>query len=453
MSETPSLLEQSAARACWSLAWPTILLGFLRSGYFLANSFWVSNLGSSALAAIGGCAFASWILYALMDLVAVGVYARVAQAVGAGDRLQARRLLGLGLCMAVGLGLLLSWGVWASADLYLRTQGLVAPEAYAAARAYLEASAWGCLPITLFNLLAASFRAMGNARAPLWMYGLTLVLNAVIDPWLIYGGGGFEGMGVAGAAVATAISHVLGVLLSLWLLARADFLPVWGGLRWHWVPNILSIGAPIAASGAGFSLVYVFLGREINRYGPEAMAGVGLGHRLESLVFLICLGFQVAATTLVGQWVGAGQPERAAAAAREIRRQLILVIGPASILLMVLAVPLLSLFTTDPAVLEVGRFYVYLTGSVAILMGFEVMYEGAFSGTGKTLVPLLIAFPLTAARVPVAIWLGSWTTWGVVNVFVAIACSTFLKGLLMWFFFERGGWRRPLASSESTSGA
>lgn len=442
MSALPSLLEQSPARACWSLAWPTILLGFLRSGYALANAFWVSELGSAALAAIGGCAFASWILYALMDLVAVGVYSQVAQAVGAGERLKARRLLGLGICLAVGLGFLLTVLVYQSADAYLRALGLVSPEAYAAGRAYLEASALGCVPITLFTVLTATFRAMGNARAPLWMYALTLLLNVGIDPWWIYGGLGFGGLGVAGAAVATALSHVVGVGLSLFLLARADFWPRAEGISLGWIPQLLRIGAPIAASGAGFSLVYVFLGREINRYGPEAMAGVGLGHRIESLVFLICLGFQVAATTLVGQWVGAGQPEKAAAAAREVRRQLMLVIGPASLLLIFLAVPLLRLFTHDPAVLEVGRWYLYLTGAVAIFMGFEVMYEGAFSGTGKTLAPLLIAFPLTAARVPLAMLLGDWTSWGVVSVFVAIACSTLLKGLLMWATFERGGWKR-----------
>lgn len=441
-----SLLTMPIRQAIWSLAWPTIVMGWLRSSYFLANSFWVSSMGRDALAAIGGCAFATWIAYSLMEIAATGVYSEVAQATGAGDRGRVQRALGHGLLLATGVGLLVTLLLWYGRGIYLEMLGVTDPTVRALGLEYLGYTAIGSIAVTWFTTLTSAFRGLGNARAPLWMYGLTLLLNVAIDPLMIYGGLGWKGMGIGGAALATVLAHGVGVVTSALLLRREGYWPTLGRIELPWLGRIAAIGLPVAVSGAGFSFVYVLLGREISRYGSDALAAVGLGHRIESLIYLACVGFQVAGTTLVGQWVGAGDLEQAAQAARAVRREMVRVVLVASVLVMGLAPQLVGIFSPEPEVVRLGSWYLWMTGSVAVLMGLEALYEGAFAGVGKTMAPLLIAFPLTALRIPLAHVLAVWVGWGAVGVWVAIALSTLSKGLLMMYWFERGGWRRVLPS-------
>jgi len=443
------LLQMPIRQAIWSLARPTIALGILRSSYFLANSFWISKMGEKGLAAIGGCAFATWITYALMDIAATGVYSQVAQATGAGDRGRVRNILGQGLVLASVVGVLISLLIFTGTDQYLTLLGVQDAEVRRLSLEYMHYMAWSAVPLTWFNTLTSAFRGLGNARAPLWMYGFTLVFNAVVDPFLISGFGGWSGMGISGAAMATLLAHLLGIAASLSLLRSEQAWPTLQTFKASALLPLASIGTPIAVSGAGFSLVYVLLGQVINRFGPEAMAAVGLGHRLESTVFLVTIGFQVATTTLVGQWIGAGSPQEALNASRQVRREMIRVVLPVGLVLMGVAPWVIRLFSTEPAVVHLGSWYLYLTGGTAVLMGLEVIYEGAFSGVGRTLAPLLIAFPLTLARVPLAWFLAVNMELGAVGVWWAIATSTILKGLLMMGWFERQGWMKGAPVSQA----
>ncbi len=439
---SPSILTVSMKKAVWTLAWPTIVLGLLRSGYFLVNAFWVAGMGREALAAIGGAAFAIWTVYALTELSATGVYSLVAQSVGAHEPARARRVLGHGLVLALLVGLAVGVLLYLSRGLYFTLLGESNEDVRRLGMAYLGISAFGTVPLVLFNTLTSAFRAIGDARTPMWIFGVTLLFNVVVDPVLIYGMGEWPGMGIGGAALATALASLLGAVLSLRGLIRSGYRPSFGGIDPSRLLEIASIGLPIAASGTGFDLVYVFLGREINRFGPAAMAAVGLGHRIESLGYLASIGFQVAATTLVGQWVGAGHPERAAEAARHVQREMLRLLLPVSLFVIVFAPLLIRPFSGDPEVLSYGAWYLRINGMVMCLMGLEVMYEGAFAGAGRTLPALLIAFPLTAIRIPLSYLLAVTFGMGPVGIWCAIALSTAIKGILMKLWFGRGGWRR-----------
>jgi putative MATE family efflux protein len=454
MPAPPSLLVLPERRAIWMLAWPTIVLGLLRSGYFLANSFWVAGMGKDALAAIGGAAFAVWTTFSLTELGATGVYSQVAQAVGAGDLLRARRALGHGLVLAGLLGIVLAALLFFGRNAYFDLLNMPDGDARTLGLRFLAITALGAPASTLLTTLTAAFRGVGNTRLPMWIYATTLLSNVIIDPVLIYGVGPIPGMGIGGAALATMLANAVGVLLCWKGLTRLGYAPRIDQLELGWLGRIATIGLPIAISGLGFDTVYMFLAREINRFGPAALAAVGLGHRIESLGFQACIGFQVAATTLVGQWMGAGQPHRAEQAAREVRRHMLRVLLPISAVVAVFAPWFIAPFSSDPEVLAYGTGYLRLNGAVMGLMGLEILYEGAFSGTGKTLPALLIAFPLTAARIPASHLLAVNAGLGATGIWLVIALSTTVKGLLMNGWFARGGWKDRLTTlPEASTGA
>lgn len=434
----PPLLRLPPARAAWAVAGPMVLLGWFRSGYFLANSFWVSRLTEADLAALGSCAFAFWSINLWADLAGTGLHALVAQAEGAADRARIGRLLGQGLWLVLSLAIGLVVLADPLAAFYLDVMRMPRGPVFTAAETLLDVSLLLALPIIAQTLGSAVFRGLGDTRTPLLVAAATLVLNVVVDPVLIWGVGPWPGLGLRGVAVGTATAATLGAVLSFWLLWRRSIRPEWRLPQWSAISEIVRIGLPITASGLFFCGVYLALGRTILPLGAEHMAALGVGHRVESFAYQVCVGFQVAAATLVGQWVGAGDRSRAAAAAEDCAGAATRWMLGAGVLLVLLADPIFRFYAEDGA-LGSGRLYLWTQAAVFVFMAWECVYEGAFTGLGRTIPPLVVGMVFTALRVPLAAALS--VPLDIVGVWLAIAASTLIKGVLVrwWFRAEQGG--------------
>lgn len=440
-SSTPDLLSLSPARAVWRVSWPMIALGLLRIGYFLTDSYWVGRLGPDALAALGGAAFAWWMIHLVCDLAGTGAQALVARHAGGGklERIPAVLVQGLWLSAAVAVGL--ATAGFATKGLYFDLLGFErgTPE-HALGVAYLGASCLGAGSLAVQYVVAAVFRGLGHTRTALFITAVTLVFNAILDPVLIWGWAGAPAMGIAGAAWATALANLIGIALGLWLLAADGFALRRAGPERRAIGLLARIGLPVTAGGVGFSAVYVALGRFITDFGSEQMAALGVGHRLEGAAYMVCVGFSVGAATMVGQNLGAKRLDQARAAAHHAALQATAFMLPIGGVLFLQARPFMALFTDDAATIGAGVLYLSIQIPVVIFMAWDVVYEGAFSGAGDTLPAFVIGFSWTLARVPAAWALAYWAELGITGVWLAIALSTFFKGIHMLLWFRRGRW-------------
>jgi putative MATE family efflux protein len=275
----------------------------------------------------------------------------------------------------------------------------------------------------------------------------TLVLNAVLDPILIFGWWGAPEMGVAGAAWATVIARLVFLFWGLWLLKRGThrirltrLLP--DSYDWRTYFRVLRIGLPPSVGGVLFAGVYMVLTRAVSGFGDQAIAALRIGHIVEFVNFCTGLGFAAAATTLVGQNLGAGRPDRAERSMRRILLVLSAIVGAVTVSFFVVPQWIVRFFSSDPAVIAHGARYLLILGVSQVFMVVEVAVVGGFAGAGDTLPPTVVTVPLTLARIPLA-WLLAYTlSIGVEGVWWSISGTTVLKGILVWLWWRTGRWKR-----------
>jgi len=436
-------------RAVWAVAWPMIALGWIKSVYFLTDSYWVGRLGDDELAAIGGAAFAWWMIYIVCDLAATGTHALSARHEGAGNPQRIRPVLTQGLWVAAVVSVLLLGASFVAPEVYFDLLDFErGTREFAAGSEYLGVSLLGAASLAGHAVVGGVFRGVGDTRTALWIAGFTLVVNALLDPLLIWGPGPLPALGIAGAAWATVAANLVGLAIGLAVLARRGLLPSAERPRGRTMALIARIGGPVTVSGLGFSAVYVVLGRFINDFGTQHMAALGVGHRLESVAFLYSVGMMVGAATMVGQHLGAGNPKAAARSAHVAAAMCTAGAVPIALLLYAFAGPLMGLFSDDPATVAAGVHYLRIQALVMVFMGLEIVYEGGFSGAGNTMPTLVILGTFTLARIPLA-WLFAYQLgWGIGGVWWAIALSTVVKGILLPGWFLRGRWVAAISAED-----
>jgi Na+-driven multidrug efflux pump len=202
---------------------------------------------------------------------------------------------------------------------------------------------------------------------------------------------------------------------------------------------IARIGLPPALTGVLFSLIYVALTRTTTRFGTPALAALGLGHRVESWLYMIGIGFGAAAAAIVGQNLGAGQPERAARAGWLATGYCTMLGVIACALELAFPRQFASLFTTDPAVIDEAVKYLRIAAISQLAVCAELVLEGALGGAGDTVPPMLTSTVLTASRVPLAAWAA--TRWGSAGIWWVISLTAVGRGVAMVGIWRKGNWK------------
>jgi len=425
----------------------------LQTLYQLIDAYWVGKLGASALAAIGGSSFILWAVYSLTAFSSNGISTLVAQNVGANKVAPARDAAAQGMVVSTVTALILSLTVFLSQDLIYGIMGfeqIVNSQAHA----YMEIILLGMLFSFWFTGLEAAFRGIGDTRTPMFILAIALTLNALLDPVLIFGWYGFPELGISGAAWASVVAQVLALLLSIYFLNRKKFIPKFSLtgkklLKIKIISRILAIGAPIALGGFFFSLIYVGLTAIISQFGTGAIAAIGVCHRIEGVAWFACVGFSAAASTLVGQFIGAKNIKKAEKAAWWVNGYGGITLLIVSVIFYLFPAELMSVFTSEKEVQNIGVEYFRIIAIFEIFLAFEVIMEGAFSGAGYTLPVMLVTVPITALRIPLAWLLAIKLEMGTEGIWWAIAVTTFLKGALNLVLFQQGLWMKKLQNDVS----
>ncbi len=440
------LQSMSISSAVLRIAAPATASFFAIMLFNLVDAWWVGRLGAIPLAGVSGASFIYWALEALGTMSATGISALVAQYIGARQPLQAQHVAGQGLMLAIGLGLLfggLTYLLQVPLLTYMGMTGAVAQSA----RQYLFFITIGLVFLYSSPAVEAVFRGMGDTRTPFKIISGALLLNAILDPFFIFGIGPFPRLEAAGAALATVLSHGLALLTSLLVLRQRNIHLIFRKskrpiLYFPILYRILRIGAPIAFSGMMFSITYMLLTRIITQFGPEPLAALGLGHRLEGLPFFTALGFSVAASTLVGQNKGANNLIRAERSAWQALLFAVMILLFFAINFFIFAEPLYRFFISDARVVAEGRAYLRIIAIFEVFLACEVVLEGAFSGAGHSLPPMLVSVPVTLLRIPLAIFLSQTMNWGSSGIWWAISITTAIKGMIISLWFKSGTWKK-----------
>jgi putative MATE family efflux protein len=310
---------------------------------------------------------------------------------------------------------------------------------------YLVVILLGMPAYFLFAWISAAFRAVGDATTALKLLALGAAVNVVLDPVLIFGIGPIPALGVGGAAAATVCSWLAALGRGWWILGRLGVRPRGTDLlrpprEESW--RALKVGLPLGLEGALFSLIYIVLTRFTTLFGTDAVAALGVGHKLEVFNYFVCAGMGAAATTLVGQNLGAEDPVRAGRAAWRTLFLTILPVGAVTGALVLFPEGAVAVFIDDPGVVAAGVTYVLLVGLSQVFMATEVVLLGAFAGAHWTAVPAAVEIGFTAARIPLAYHLVQ-QGWGVEGVWFAIAVTTVIKGsvLAVLFAAQQQRWR------------
>jgi len=447
-TRTRVLLEGPIASTLLRLATPNVLVMFVQASVGLIETYFVAKLGTDALAGVA-LVFPVLMLMQMMSAGAMGggISSAIARALGAGRRADADALVVHALAIAVGFGLLfmlavLGGGRW----LYSAMGGSGA--SLTAALTYSTVVFSGAILIWVFNSLANVIRGTGNMAVPAVITSVGAAALIPLSPCLIFGWGLFPRLGVAGGAVAVIAFYVVGsVALVAYLrtqrsVVRLSFADV--RFRWPLFRDILRVGAVAALITVQTNLTIAIATGFVGRFGPAAIAGYGTGSRVEYLLIPLVFGLGGPLVAMVGTNIGAGRRDRALRAAwigAGIAAGLTEIIG-----LCAAAVPhaWLSLFDTDPAMLDAGSRYLRVVGPFYGLFGLGMALYFASQGAGR------LAWPLLANLTRLAIaagggWLALRWSGDVSYVFVALSAALAAFGLMNAWAVASGAWFGPIA--------
>lgn len=407
--------------------------------FHTVDTFWIGRyLGADSLAAVTGSIFWIWLVISIGEMVSIGVDAVAARRHGEQRPREAAHTVGDGVVFGGALGLaiaLLAPIVMASLFAIMQTNSAVT----AIGERYLGAYLLGMPLIFAFFAVDAAFRAAGDTKTPLYILLFTVSLGLLLDPLLILGAGPIPAMGVRGAALATIVPRGVACVLGVWLLKRRGMITLAAPRLAVWW-QIARIGAPAATTGVVFSFIYVILMRTTTQFGTPALAALGLGFRVESIVYVVSVGAGAAVAAIVGQSLGAGDVERARRAGWSAVRLLSVMGAVMAAITMIIPETLASLFTTDAAVIAEAARYLRIAAFSQLFLGAEVVLESAMGGAGWTLPPMIGSTAITALRIPVGAWAAA--QYGTTGLWWTLALTAAARGVLMAMLWGSGRWRK-----------
>ena len=437
--------QGSLNRAILLLAVPMVLEMVLESLFAVVDVFWVGRLGANAVATVGLTESLLSLVFAVSIGLGMSTTAMVARRIGEKDPEGAA----VAAVQAVALGLLVSLAIgvpcWIWASQLLRLMG-ASPEIVSLGSGYTRIALGGSGAVLLLFLNNAIFRGAGDAAIAMRLLWVSNILNLILDPCLIFGLGPFPRLGVTGAALATFTGRSIGVGYQFYRLSRGtERLRI---LRRQIRVNLTILLRLLRVSLTGilqFAIAHtswIGLVRIISVFGSAALAGYTIAIRVVVFAILPSWGLSNAAATLVGQNLGAKNPERAELAVWRTGLYNMIFLGVIGVFFVFFAEPIIRLFTQDPAVVPLGASCLRIVsyGNIGYAYAFVMMQ--AFNGAGDTVTPTIVNFfGFWLLEIPLAFCLAiplDFRSNGVFWSIVVAECSIAAASAIL---FKRGRWK------------
>ena len=467
------------------LSLPIVASQLMQVTYNLADTFWVGRLGENAVTALSLSLPFVFLMVSLGGGLTVAGTVLVSQNTGAGrtDRVshvagQTIAFVSLVSVVLAGLGFLLA------PSLLPLIGGSADPEAIRLAVVYTRIIFVGVVFMFGFFIFQALLRGYGDTVTPMYLMGASVVLNVVLDPFLIFGfennllfewadalpvgidfvalqadlyaATGFAGFGVEGAAIATVASRGVAAMIGLWLLfsgrlgltlSLSDLY-----LERETVKKIVDIGVPTAAEQGANSLAYTAMTALAALVSGPAVAAYGIGNRINTFVFLPAVGLARGTETAVGQNLGAEKADRAKRAVLLSSGIVVAVFGFVSVLVFVLARPLVTIFIPGEAdVIRLGTDYFKIIGPTYVFMGIFQVVNAGFRGAGSTRTAMLFSMlSQWGLRIPPTYLLITLAGIGATGVWAGIAFSHIAAAAAVGIWYVRGDWASSVIEDDDT---
>jgi len=417
------------------MAAPNIVVVVVQVASSTVDAFFVGRLGADALAGVS-LVFPAWMLMVTMSAGGMGggISSAIARALGGGRRAHADALVAHALLIASLMGAVFTLVfVLAGPSIYAALGGT--GHTLAAAVAYSNAVFSGALAVWLLNALASTLRGSGDMLVPALVVVGGEVLHVGLSASLIFGLGPFPELGIMGAGLSMASIYALRVLtLGAFVLSGqgglrpglADFKP-----RWPVFADILRVGLPGSINTLLTNLNVIAVTGLVGPFGTFALAGYGMGARLEYLQIPLVFGLGTALVTLVGTNVGAGDRARARSVAWMGAGLAAAITGSIGLLGAIFPRAWIGLFSAEPEVLAAGETYLRIVGPTYALLGLGLALYFASQGTGRLLWPLVVGV-VRLTIVAGGGWLASnWLGLGLAGIFGAIAVGMLVFGMAL----------------------
>ncbi|MEN8116110.1 MAG: MATE family efflux transporter [Bacteroidota bacterium] len=437
--------EISLGKAIFILAVPMVLEMMMESVFAVVDIFFVSKLGSDAIATVGVTEAVMTVIYAVGGGLAVGTTALVSRRIGEKKKKEAGVTAFQAILVGVFVSLLIAVPgiLFAKPFLRLMNGSEVMVEEY-----YLFPTIvfGGNMVIMLLFIINAVFRSSGDAAISMRVLWFANIINIILDPLLIFGYGPFPELGLKGAAIATTTGRGLAVLYQFYLLSSGKY-----RIRLYW--NSLKLKLKVMwellkVSGGGVfqNLIatssWILLMKIITVTGPDAVAGYTIAIRIIIFPFLLAWGLSNAASTLVGQNLGAKHPERA--------EKSVWITGYVNMVFMAFMGAILAifpefwiqLFIAEEAVVKNGILALQIISVGFLFYALGMVLMQGFNGSGDTITPTKINFVcFWLIEIPLAYVLAISFNMGLTGACVAIVFAESILTIIALFLFRKGKWK------------
>ncbi len=436
----------SIRKAIFMLSIPMILEMMMESIFAIVDIAYVSQVSVNAVATIGLTESVVTLVYAVAIGLSMAATAIVARRIGAKDIKGAQEAA----VQAIALGVLVSLLVGVFGFLYakdiLALMG-AEPDLIAEGYGYTQLLLGGNITILLLFLINAIFRGAGDASVAMWALVLSNGLNIILDPIFIFGWGPIPEYGVTGAAIATNIGRGTAVLFQLavlffgWSRIKIGFKDM--VIRFSVMLNLVKVSLGGIAQFLIGTSSWVFLMRMMSEFGSEVLAGYTIAIRVMLFTLMPSWGMSNAAATLVGQNLGALQPERAETSVWKTGKYNAYFMGVVSLIYLFFAYDIVGWFNTNEVVIQNGGLCLQIIAIGYIFYAYGMVVTQAFNGAGDTGTPTkinLIAFWLF--QLPFAYLAAITFNLGAMGVFIAITAAEVLLAVISMVWFKKGNWKK-----------
>ncbi|WP_284011851.1 MATE family efflux transporter [Haloarcula pelagica] len=439
------------------LSLPIVITNLLQTAYNLADTFWLGRYSTDALAAIS---FGFPMVFLLISLgmgLSVAGSVLVAQHTGAEETRKAEYAASQTFTFAFAASLILGLVAYPFVRPFLEFLG-ASPSVLPGATAYMEVIALGLPFMFGFFVFISLMRGAGDTITPMLVMLGTVVLNVILDPFLINGWDvgpiAVPELGIQGAAVATVFSRSLAMAVGLAIMLSgsrgiqihvSDLVP-----DFQYLKKILEIGVPASIEGTGRALSINALLIVVGLFSTTVVAAFGIGTRVFSVIFLPAIAVARGVETMSGQNIGAGKYDRAEEANYLAAKGLFAILAFMGVVIFLVPEPIVAVFTNDSAVITEGATFLRYVSLSFGFIGIMRAFTGGFRGAGKTLVAAAISVTtLAVIRLPIAYVASQYrlsipfadAIFGVRGIWIAFFISNIAGATIAWLWFRRGTWR------------
>ena len=443
------ILSGKITKTLLVLGWPLMLTNAFQMMYSIVDMFWLGNyVGTEAIAATS----LAWPLVFFMMSMAIGMSVAgttlVSQYAGMKNLKEVKKSAGqVFMLLVLFAGILSTIGILIT-DPILRFMG--APEEVIILSSPYIKIIFSSIPFMFMMMTFASIlRGWGDTWTPMIISAISVVINVILDPFLIIGIGPFPALGVTGAAVATLIARMVAAVVCAYLLfygkknLRIKLKHM--KLELEKVKQILKIGVP---ASLGMSLVafgFLIMMTFVSDFGTETLATYGIGTRIINMVFIITGGITGAAATMIGQNLGANNIKRAGTI---LRTSILISVGlllACSTLFFVFSEQLFSIFTNDRAVLEQSKYFMLSFGFSIMGFGIFSSVQAAYQASGRTVPNMIMGMiRLWGLRVPLSYLFAFTLGWGAMGLWTGMGLSNYISAIVALAWAASGTWKKSI---------